>query len=223
MHSEDTHDSSSPPPPPERGLGTVAVLRQLFSEPELPAPSRAAALVCLSGPDAGRTLPLAEASAELGRGPQAHLRLRDLAVSRRHARLRWQEHSWLVEDLGSPNGVWLNGRRLEAPSPLAEGDVLQVGRTLLRFQPPVQEPIPPPEPPPANAPAPAQAPALAEASAPAEPAPPQPLPPEPLAEPRPLPPASPAPPHKLRWEVWLIALAVATALLGVIALHALAR
>lgn len=197
MHSEDPSNDSSPPPPaPERGLGTVAVLRQLFAEPELPAPSRAAALVCLSGPDAGRTLPLAESCAELGRGPQAHLQLRDLAVSRRHARLRWQEPSWWVEDLGSPNGVWLNGSRLQAPSPLSEGDVLQVGSTRLRFQPPAPEATPPALPPE-----------------------PQPLAPPP--EPQPLPPASPTPAHKYRWEVWLIGLAVATALLGVIALHAL--
>ena len=62
------------------------------------------------------------------------LRLRDRAVSRMHARVRREDSGFVLEDLGTPNGVFLNGVRLESPAPLADGDVLELGRSLLRFQ-----------------------------------------------------------------------------------------
>jgi hypothetical protein len=128
-----------------RQVGTMAVLKHLFSDTEAQPPSRAATLTCLTGADVGRAFTLAEASTDLGRSAEASVQLRDIAVSRRHARILHQEGSFLLEDLGSPNGVYLNGRRVEAPSALKEGDVLELGRTLLRFQAPVDaapEPAP---------------------------------------------------------------------------------
>ena len=61
------------------------------------------------------------------------LRLRDGRVSRRHVRV-WQEDGrYFVEDLGSTNGSRLNGRALERPSPLGDGDKIYVGSTVLKF------------------------------------------------------------------------------------------
>jgi hypothetical protein len=139
----------------ERQMGTRAVLKHLLTDLEEAPPSRAAALTCLIGADVGRTFALAEASTELGRGKEVAVRLRDIAVSRRHACIRHQEGTFLVEDLSSPNGVYLNGKRVEAPSPLQEGDVIELGRTLLRFQAPMAEgpPTPTPEEPPPPPPA----------------------------------------------------------------------
>jgi hypothetical protein len=127
-----------------RQVGTVAVLKHLFSDAEAQPPSRAATLTCLTGDDVGRAFTLAEARTDLGRGTEASVRLRDPAVSRRHARVLHQEGTFLLEDLGSPNGVYLNGNRVEAASALKEGDVIELGRTLLRFQAPVEEPSPSP-------------------------------------------------------------------------------
>ncbi|WNZ65921.1 FHA domain-containing protein [Myxococcus sp. MxC21-1] len=46
--------------------------------------------------------------------------------------------------MGSPNGVFLNGQRVESRVPLADGDVIEMGRSLLRFQAAVEETPPPP-------------------------------------------------------------------------------
>ncbi|WP_375766387.1 FHA domain-containing protein [Archangium gephyra] len=189
-----------------RQVGTVAVLKHLLMDLEEPPPSRAASLRCLIGADVGRTFALAEASTELGRGKEVSVRLRDIAVSRRHARIRHQDGAFLLEDLGSPNGVYLNGKRVDAPSPLHEGDVIELGRTLLRFQAPMGTPEPemPPEP----------APTPAETPAPAEPPPANETPAAVSGEDMPERP-------RVRWEGWLIGLGAALALVGLLATYAL--
>ncbi|MCY1034377.1 FHA domain-containing protein [Corallococcus sp. BB11-1] len=121
------------PSAPERGVGTVAVLKGLLTDAES-RPSRAASLTCLTGLDVGRCHALAEATTDIGRGDGVALRLRDRSVSRLHARIRREGQGFMLEDLGTPNGVLLNGVRLEAPGLLADGDVVELGRSLLRFQ-----------------------------------------------------------------------------------------
>ncbi|TSC31903.1 FHA domain-containing protein [Corallococcus sp. Z5C101001] len=121
------------PGAPERGVGTVAVLKGLLTDSET-RPSRAATLTCLTGLDVGRAHALAEACTNIGRGEGVALRLRDRAVSRMHARILREDSGFVLEDLGTPNGVFLNGVRLEAPARLADGDVVELGRSLLRFQ-----------------------------------------------------------------------------------------
>jgi hypothetical protein len=124
----------------ERQVGTLAVLKHLLMDTEEPLVSRAASLQCLTGADVGRCFALAEARTELGRGLEVDVRLRDIAVSRRHARIQQREGTFLLEDQHSPNGVYLNGQRVEAPRALQDGDVIELGRTLLRFQAPAAEP-----------------------------------------------------------------------------------
>ncbi|HEY0096787.1 MAG TPA: FHA domain-containing protein, partial [Archangium sp.] len=192
----------------ERQVGTVAVLKHLLMDLEEPPPSRAATLRCLIGADVGRTFALAETSTGLGRGKEMPVRLRDIAVSRRHARIRHQDGAFLLEDLDSPNGVYLNGKRVDAPSPLHEGDVIELGRTLLRFQAPVG--VPEAEPPPEPAPAPAEMPTAAETP----PAPENDTPAAPSGEDMPERP-------RVRWEGWLIGLGAALALVGLLATYAL--
>ncbi len=55
-------------------------------------------------------------------------------VSRRHARIFFQDNRFYVEDLGSTNGTYLNGLRLEpySPRPLGDGDELRLGQVLIR-------------------------------------------------------------------------------------------
>lgn len=80
----------------------------------------------------------------VGRDQGAGLQLADPAVSRRHARLRLGEGGRAtVEDLGSKNGVVLNGTRL-APGTVAlrPGDLLALGGTELRFEDPVEALVP---------------------------------------------------------------------------------
>ncbi|MET0403872.1 MAG: FHA domain-containing protein, partial [Cystobacter sp.] len=166
--------------------------------------SRAASLQCLAGADVGRRFALAEARTELGRGLQVDVRLRDLAVSRHHARIQQHEGTFLLEDQDSPNGVYLNGQRVEAPRPLQDGDVIELGRTLLRFQAPAAEPpteVPPTERPPEEAPP--DAPAAA------------------AGEPPPEPESTPAR-TRGRWEGGLLALGAGLALVGLLTAYLLA-
>jgi hypothetical protein len=190
----------------ERQVGTVAVLKHLLVDLEEPPPSRAASLQCLIGADVGRTFALAEASTGLGRGKDVAVRLRDIAVSRHHARIRHHEGAFLLEDLDSPNGLFLNGKPVKTPTPLHEGDVIELGRTLLRFQAPVGTPEA--ETPPETAPTPAETPA------PAETAPPDETPAALSGEDMPERP-------RVRWEGWLIGLGAALALVGLLTTYAL--
>lgn len=185
-----------------RGVGTVAVLKHLLTDGDGLVPSRAATLTCLTGLDVGRTFPLAEEKTDIGRGTQVDFRLRDRAVSRAHIRVLREGSLFTLVDLDSPNGVYLNGHRVKSSEPLADGDVIELGQTLLRFQAAVEE-----------------------APAPAEPVEP-PAPSEPAPSPSELPDALPMAVAEATFqqslaEWWLIGLGVATALAGVLVTYAL--
>lgn len=188
-----------------RGVGTVAVLKNLLTDGDGLVPTRAATLTCLTGLDVGRTFPLAEAQTDIGRGTGVDFRVRDRSVSRSHARILREGLSFTLVDLDSPNGVYLNGHRVRGPTPLTDGDVIEMGKTLLRFQASVEDPAPaPPAPEPAGQPAP-----NGPAASPAEP---QDTPPPPAA----------ALARRKGWgEWWLIGLGAATALAGVLVTYAL--
>jgi pSer/pThr/pTyr-binding forkhead associated (FHA) protein len=53
-------------------------------------------------------------------------------VSRRHAELRAEDGRWIVRDLGSSNGTWVNGRRV-MEAEVRPGDVLHLGGCRLRL------------------------------------------------------------------------------------------
>lgn len=70
----------------------------------------------------------------IGRGAECHLALDDVLVSRRHAAIRLEaDGTATIEDLGSRNGVLLNGVRLERPEPLNDGDLIRIGSQDICF------------------------------------------------------------------------------------------
>jgi pSer/pThr/pTyr-binding forkhead associated (FHA) protein len=69
----------------------------------------------------------------IGRSRDCELVLDDPNVSRRHAELRRQEGAWIVADLGSTNGVKVNGRRVEH-AVLKPGDEITLGLSRLTFE-----------------------------------------------------------------------------------------
>lgn len=95
----------------------------------------------VSTPDEGRirrlrtTLPTAEGSDLLiGRsGKKNDITLSDEHVSRRHMRIVVRGGRYLVEDLGSRWGTYLNDERVSSPTPLAHGDEVRIGKSVLRF------------------------------------------------------------------------------------------
>ena len=127
-------------------LGTRSVLRRLLAGDEAPSGIGVARLLCIAGPELGRSLLVAGGPLELGRAPGCALRLRDAAISRWQARLWVDGETVLLEDLGSYGGTRINGRRVHAARRLAPGDLIGAGRTLLRFTaaPRPVEDVPPP-------------------------------------------------------------------------------
>lgn len=104
-----------------------------------------AKLVIERGSDIGRKFPIASDESNIGRWdadngvfPDIDLDAHDpeAKVSRKHARIIYRDGEYLLEDLGSTNGTFINrGRRLipGAPQKLSEGDEIIVGKTFLRF------------------------------------------------------------------------------------------
>ncbi|MHB8876903.1 MAG: FHA domain-containing protein [Myxococcaceae bacterium] len=132
---------------------TAQVLKQLLWDVAEPGESKAATLVCLTGLDVGRVYPLAGSSVEIGRGDRAGVRVRDRAVSRRHARVVHRAPAgYLIEDLGGPNATFVDGQQVKGRRTLTDGAVIELGHSMLRFSGPAAPPPPPPPEPEAVAP-----------------------------------------------------------------------
>ena len=73
----------------------------------------------------------------IGRDPQADLQIVDDTLSAIHARIFYKNGQWMVEDLQSTNGTYLNEERLSTPSVLVAGDEITCGKVLMMiaFQP----------------------------------------------------------------------------------------
>ena len=82
----------------------------------------------------GRSELLGSAGATLGRSREADIVFDDPNVSRKHAEVRPSGGSWIVRDLGSTNGVKVNGRRITAPQSLRRGDVIELGTARATFE-----------------------------------------------------------------------------------------
>ena len=123
-------------------------------------------LVIRSGAGAGKVFPLEKSEMHVGRDVTNELVISDEKVSRRHARLYTEGDQYVVEDLGSTNGTFINGARLSGPHLLRVGEQITFGETSIvsyervdqdpnatvmstitsspsTLQTPQQEPIPP--------------------------------------------------------------------------------
>ena len=85
--------------------------------------------------EAGEDFEIDSAQLTIGRGGQNDIAIRtDEYASARHARFEPRKDGVWVQDLGSTNGTYLNGARLEHPRRLTRGDIVRVGETDLRFE-----------------------------------------------------------------------------------------
>jgi pSer/pThr/pTyr-binding forkhead associated (FHA) protein len=91
-----------------------------------------ALLVVKRGPGAGSKFLIDKDEITAGRHPESDIFLNDITVSRKHMRLRREKGHFLVQDLGSLNGTYVN-RELVEETQLANGDELQVGKFKLVF------------------------------------------------------------------------------------------
>lgn len=126
-------------------------------------------LIMRTGPTPGAAFILEGDQLNIGRDSSNEIMINDAEVSRRHARLTFQGGKYVLEDLGSTNGTFVNGQRLAGPRVLKAGEVVSFGEQIvLVFEvtandpgatmvspraaavPSVSRPLTPPPPPPAD-------------------------------------------------------------------------
>jgi pSer/pThr/pTyr-binding forkhead associated (FHA) protein len=71
---------------------------------------------------------------QIGRAPNCQIRLDDNYISQLHAKISERNGSWVVEDLGSTNGTYLNQRKVTVPTEISAGDRIRVGKTVLEIR-----------------------------------------------------------------------------------------
>jgi pSer/pThr/pTyr-binding forkhead associated (FHA) protein len=91
-------------------------------------------LLVTSGALAGTSLGLTDQQITVGRANDATLVLNDDYASSRHARLFPQDGQWIVEDLGSTNGTYLDRQKVTQPTPVPVGVPIRIGKTVLELR-----------------------------------------------------------------------------------------
>jgi hypothetical protein len=82
----------------------------------------------------GKRMVLTGQTMVVGRSREADVVVDDPNISRKHAAVHRSGSSWVIEDLGSTNGVLVNGRRIGAAQPLNPGDRIELGTSVLTYE-----------------------------------------------------------------------------------------
>lgn len=98
-------------------------------------PSGSAMLLVQRGPDAGSRFLLDSDTVSVGRHPSSDIFLDDISVSRRHATFTRRTSGFVVADLGSLNGTYVNRDRIDGEIALTGGDEVQIGKYRLIYFP----------------------------------------------------------------------------------------
>ena len=102
-------------------------------------------LKVMRGSHAGKEIRIPIAHFFIGRGEECHLRPASDLISRKHCALLVEEHRVVLQDFGSKNGSYVNGRRVEGSWVLESGDILQIGplqfEVLLEAVTPTRRPV----------------------------------------------------------------------------------
>ena len=130
--ADETSDEPAPPPELPIELPAQTMIYRAPTPPtaDAPAPEPEREVVTLT--IAGRQHVIAEPRVVLGRSREAGVRISDVNISRRHAELRQEGASYWIVDLGSTNGVTVNGKRVDKQR-LRDGDRITLGSTEIVF------------------------------------------------------------------------------------------
>ena len=104
---------------------------QRAGRPARGAPQR---LLVTGGSLTGTSIGLTDQQITIGRANDATLVLSDDYASSRHARLFPQNGQWIVEDLGSTNGTYLDRQKVTQPTPVFPGVPIRIGKTVLELR-----------------------------------------------------------------------------------------
>jgi pSer/pThr/pTyr-binding forkhead associated (FHA) protein len=138
--------SAEPPPIPETSAPPGATNRLsdtmlgIPADPQRPSPAAAeaaplASLLFRSGDLKGRRLTIKVPVVNIGRGDYNDLVIADPSVSTMHAKLQRRENVWILSDLGSTNGTFVEGERIRGEIPLSPGTTLKFGDVTALFEP----------------------------------------------------------------------------------------
>jgi pSer/pThr/pTyr-binding forkhead associated (FHA) protein len=90
-------------------------------------------LIVVQGPVPNQVFQVNKPSITIGRHSENDIHIEDKEISRLHARLRRTGNDWMIEDIKSRNGVWVNNRQITSPTILQDGDTISLGSNF-RFQ-----------------------------------------------------------------------------------------
>ena len=103
-------------------------------EARAPSPgSENGCLIVIYGEEMGRRVRVTAEPLIIGRSPKCEIQVDQESVSRNHCRIRFEGGEFLVRDLGSTNGTYVNDDLVHEEGRLRHGDQLKVGRTILKF------------------------------------------------------------------------------------------
>src|SRR3712207_5164414 len=102
-------------------------------------------LVVVDGPHQGTEFDI-NGSAVLGRDPSSGIVLEDPEASRRHASVSAEGGGAIVEDLGSTNGTYVSGERIEGSRSVGNGERIRIGTTVLEVRVEAEQAAPAPAP-----------------------------------------------------------------------------
>jgi len=146
---EAQQDAASPFAPAAPGrAGAAGVTAPVMQPPpasSLPSGANAAArpkataltatrLLITSGPRQGTELPLSRETVTIGRSGESGLVIRDDYTSTHHARLLLWNDEWMIQDLDSTNGTFLDGRRVTVPTQVPLDTPIKIGTTTFELR-----------------------------------------------------------------------------------------
>jgi hypothetical protein len=129
---EGSHEPDPPPEPSEHGQTMIYSGSARVRGPVEQVHARRAERALLAV--GGRRLLIPPGGGTIGRSRECDVVLDDAGISRRHAEIRPAAGGWTVEDLGSTNGVLVNGEQVLGAHPLQAGDRVELGSTEVVFE-----------------------------------------------------------------------------------------
>ena len=126
--SDTMHGIPVPPAAPDPEL-------QRRNTPPSPEAAPLASFLFRTGEMKGRRLPIKVPVVNIGRGDYNDVVIADPSVSTMHAKLQRREAIWILTDLGSTNGTFVEGERLTGEMPLSPGTTLKFGDVSALFEP----------------------------------------------------------------------------------------
>jgi pSer/pThr/pTyr-binding forkhead associated (FHA) protein len=129
----------APRPSKSRGAATTAPPVKAPKPTKAPKPAKGkrgvpSVLVITQGALSGTSVRLADAPVTLGRSQDSTIVLDDDYVSSRHARVFPRDGQWLVEDMGSTNGTYLDRAKVTEATPVKIGMPVRIGKTVVELR-----------------------------------------------------------------------------------------